>query len=134
MNKKFQFQTFVWVVALLPHQRLKSTFFEKFFFTPPSGTLHSKKIFKKPMILAFEANIVISKCTFFCILAHCAQPSKAEDGSPWQQTPIWSTDECIYGRLSSYLYQFLLWTRTLNWFVSFSQLNPGKKDEGVYYY
>ena len=48
-------------------------------------------------------------------------------GLPWQQTPIWSTDEYIYGRLSSYLYQFLLWTRTLNWFVSFSQLNPEKK-------
>ena len=41
-----------WVVARLP-QRLKSTFFEIFFFTPlaPSELLHSKKLWKSHIVL-----------------------------------------------------------------------------------
>ena len=51
----------VWVVARLP-QRLKSLFLEFFSSLQASfrGTLHSKK-FQKTLILAFEANSVLSR-------------------------------------------------------------------------
>ena len=45
----------VWVVARLP-QRLKSTFFEKNFFTPgPLWEPSAQKYFKNTLILAFDA-------------------------------------------------------------------------------
>ena len=48
------------VVARLP-QRLKSMFFEIFFFTPlaPSGPLRSKK-FQKTLILAFQKTLILA--------------------------------------------------------------------------
>ena len=58
MRKKIQFQIRVWMVARLP-QRLKSTFFEKKFFTPGLLRGSSKKC-QKTLILAFEANSALS--------------------------------------------------------------------------
>ena len=65
------------VVAYLP-QRVKSTFFEKIFFTPGllwAGTLHTKN-FQKTLIYVFEVIVQLPKHTFeirifFHFLAHC---------------------------------------------------------------
>ena len=62
----------VWVVARLP-QRLKSTFLKFFLHSRScSGLLHSKK-FQKTLILAFEANSILScqNRLFSRFLAHC---------------------------------------------------------------
>ena len=68
-----EFKSVSGVVAWLP-QRLKSTFFEKNFFTP--GLLRGPstwKKFQKTLILAFEANIALSYQNgyFFRALSHC---------------------------------------------------------------
>ena len=91
LEKKFQFQMCIWVVARLP-QRLKSTFFEIFGDRP-------LEIFSKNIDFCHcgKQCIVLPKWNFFRVLAHCVILNVKEGGGR-QCTSLYSTYLVVFDK------------------------------------